>query len=61
MDAEEAELRGLKFKDVKDDFFHLLNKVYLVAFREDDDKKQIEKGQPSLDVEDTGIQYKNDA
>ena len=40
--------------------FKLLNKAYLVALRIEDDQRQVKKGQPSLDGEDTGRQYKND-
>ena len=31
-----------------------------MAFRIEDNKRQQLKGQPSLDVEDTGVQWKND-
>ena len=34
--------------------------VIEIAFRLEDDRKQALKGQPSLDKEDTGKQYKND-
>ena len=35
-------------------------RAFEVAFRLDDDKKQAAKGQPSLSLEDTGKQWKND-
>lgn len=41
-------------------FFKLQRQAFMVAFRQRDNMLQKEKGQPSLDVEDTGKQYKND-
>lgn len=35
-------------------------KAYEHQFRVDDNKKQAQKGQPSLDDEETGEKYKND-
>ena len=45
---------------VNREFQRTLNKAYLTAFRLMDNKNQEIKGQPSLDKEDTGVQYKND-
>eukprot|EP00607_Mallomonas_marina_P006503 CAMPEP_0182429178 /NCGR_PEP_ID=MMETSP1167-20130531/25573_1 /TAXON_ID=2988 /ORGANISM="Mallomonas Sp, Strain CCMP3275" /LENGTH=142 /DNA_ID=CAMNT_0024612547 /DNA_START=238 /DNA_END=666 /DNA_ORIENTATION=+ len=42
------------------DFFKLQSQFLETTFRYEDNLKQIEKGQPSLDVEDTGVQFKND-
>ena len=44
-----------------EEFFALKTKVYEAAIRLSDNKKQAAKGQPSLDAEDTGVQWKNDA
>lgn len=41
--------------------FHLQTLAYEKAFRLIDDEKQAAKGQPSLDNDDTGDQWANDA
>lgn len=43
------------------EFFNMQKLAFEVAFRVDDNERQIQKGQPSLDNEDTGEQWKNDA
>lgn len=42
------------------EYYEIQNKLFEVSFRIYDDLKQKEKGQPSLDEEDTGLQWKND-
>ena len=54
------ELNPADFKKVTEEHFKLLNKAYLLAIRVEDNRNQALKGQPSLDKEDTGEQYKND-
>ena len=46
--------------DEQEKFFKLQKQAFLVAFRQRDNLLQQKKGQPSLDIEDTGKQYKND-
>ena len=60
MEEEDQKLDPKQFSILQDQYFKLLNKVYLLALRKEDDRKQALKGQPSLDLEDTGVQYKND-
>jgi hypothetical protein len=38
----------------------LQQEVFEMAFRLQDDELQAKKGQPSLEDEDTGVQWKND-
>jgi hypothetical protein len=49
-----------EFRVLFDEYFALQTKVYEAAIRLSDNKKQAAKGQPSLDLEDTGVQWKND-
>ena len=49
-----------EFDHLQAEFLDLQNKAFKMAFRILDNKKQSDKGQPSLDREDTGIQWKND-
>ena len=41
-------------------YYYYYRKAFEIAFRFEDNEKQKLKGQPSLDVEDTGKQWKND-
>jgi len=63
--ALEAEREVLKKKITedkafRDEYLKLQDVLYEVAYRAIDNQLQQQKGQPSLDNEDTGIQYKND-
>lgn len=49
-----------EFKEFQDKFFEMQRQAFKVSFRIADNKLQEKKGQPSLDVEDTGIQWRND-
>lgn len=49
-----------EFLKLQEDFFKMQRRAFEVAFRLEDDKKQAAKGQPSLSIEDTGKQWKND-
>jgi hypothetical protein len=49
-----------EFLALQEDFFAMQRRAFEVAFRLEDDKKQAAKGQPSLSIEDTGKQWKND-
>ena len=49
-----------EYRKVSEEFFLLEKKLSELAFRYNDNLKQKAKGQPSLDVEDTGVQWKND-
>lgn len=49
-----------EFLKLQEEFFKMQRRAFEVAFRLDDDKKQAAKGQPSLSLEDTGKQWKND-
>ena len=51
----EAELEELKTQ-----YFDIQKKLFEAAFRLADNRKQAAKGQPSLDTEDTGVQWKNE-
>ena len=46
---------------VQEEFLKLQNKAFEMAFRIEDNILQEKKGQPSLDNDDTGAQWKNDA
>jgi hypothetical protein len=48
------------FVTKQDEFIALQKEAFKVAFRLTDDRLQVAKGQPVLDDEDTGVQYKND-
>jgi hypothetical protein len=48
------------FANEQEKFMALQRRAFEVAFRIDDDENQKRKGQPSLDDEDDGKQYKND-
>lgn len=41
-------------------YFKLQRQQFAHNFRMEDNKKQAQKGQPSLDSEDTGVRFKND-
>eukprot|EP00600_Ochromonadales_sp_CCMP1393_P004728 CAMPEP_0174960084 /NCGR_PEP_ID=MMETSP0004_2-20121128/3520_1 /TAXON_ID=420556 /ORGANISM="Ochromonas sp., Strain CCMP1393" /LENGTH=149 /DNA_ID=CAMNT_0016208443 /DNA_START=204 /DNA_END=653 /DNA_ORIENTATION=- len=58
--AEEDSFTLEDFAKFQEEFFDMQRKAFKMAFRLQDNKKQEEKGQPSLDVEDTGEQWKND-
>ena len=60
MEAEEEALKHLKLEDIQEEHYKILNKAYLLAIRRADNVKQQLKGEISLDIEDTGTQYKND-
>ena len=60
MEAEEEALKHLKLEDIAEEHYKILNKAYLLAIRRADNVKQQLKGEISLDIEDTGTQYKND-
>jgi len=49
-----------KYKQLTDQFFDIQREAYELSLRIEDNMKQIEKGQPSLDTEDTGERFKND-
>lgn len=61
-EAEREELRKkiTENKAFRDEFIKLQDVLYEVAYRSIDNQLQQRKGQPSLDDEDTGEQYKND-
>lgn len=42
------------------EFFDMQKLAFEVAFRAIDDENQRKKGEPSLENEDTGVQWKND-
>ena len=48
------------FKDQQTLYFDMQKKFFEYTFRKGDDMRQAEKGQPSLENEDTGYQWKND-
>jgi hypothetical protein len=48
-----------EFKRIQEEFFELQRRAFEVSFRLEDDVKQVRKGQPSLSVEDTGKQWKD--
>ena len=61
--ANEQELKSIdmnSFAAEQEKFFKLQKQAFEVAFRKQDDILQNKKGQPSLDDEDDGKQYKND-
>ena len=60
LEAEEEALKHLKLEDIQEEHYKILNKAYLLAIRRADNMKQQLKGEISLDIEDTGTQYKND-
>lgn len=60
MEKLEREAGDIDFETAKEDFQKTLNRAYLAAVRVFDNQNQQLKGQPSLDNEDTGRQYKND-
>ena len=60
LEAEEEALKHLKLEDIQEEHYKILNKAYLLAIRRADNVKQQLKGEISLDIEDTGTQYKND-
>lgn len=45
------------FDKAQEIYFKLQKEAFELAFRADDNMNQESKGQPSLDVEDTGAQY----
>lgn len=45
---------------MKLEFLALNKKLFEASFRMRDNAAQMKKGQPSLDFEDTGTQWKND-
>lgn len=49
-----------EFVVMKREYLALQTKVFEAAFRLQDNLNQSQKGQPSLDTEDTGVQWKND-
>lgn len=49
-----------EFEALKLEFLALNKKLFEASFRMKDNAAQAAKGQPSLDVEDTGKQWKND-
>jgi hypothetical protein len=49
-----------EFVVMKREYLAMQKKVFDAAFRLQDNRKQAAKGQPSLDGEDTGVQWKND-
>jgi hypothetical protein len=49
-----------EFKSAQKEYFEMQKRFFEFAFRLDDDERQIAKGQPSLNDEDTGYQWKND-
>lgn len=59
-DAEQKTYTMEEFEDVQRQFFALQNKAFEMAFRIEDNVLQLAKGQPSLDNDDTGAQWKND-
>ena len=49
-----------EFQAMKIEFLALNKKLFEASFRMRDNAAQAKKGQPSLDSEDTGKQWKND-
>jgi hypothetical protein len=49
-----------EFLALQEQYFALQRTVFNAAIRQQDNIKQAKKGQPSLDVEDTGTQWKNE-
>jgi Skp family chaperone for outer membrane proteins len=49
-----------EFKKKYAELKKLQQEVFEMAFRLQDDELQAKKGQPSLEDEDTGVQWKND-
>jgi hypothetical protein len=49
-----------KYFALKEELFEMEQIAFEMAIRKDDNEKQKLKGQPSLDDEDTGAQYRND-
>lgn len=47
------------FLEVEGEYLKLIRKKVEYDFRMEDDKRQKSKGQPSLDAEDTGVQFRN--
>jgi hypothetical protein len=63
--VEEEEITDLasnkaKYRAFMREFDLMKRKAFKVDFRIKDNKAQKKKGQPSLDSEDTGTQWKND-
>jgi len=58
--AQEKPVTEEEFQKLKTEYFALQKKVFESAFRLNDNRLQAAKGQPSLDSEDTGVQWKND-
>lgn len=44
----------------QENYFKLQTRAFEAAFRIEDDQKQAMKGQPSLNVEETGAKFRND-
>lgn len=59
-DAEQQTYTIEEFTAIQEQFFALQNKAFEMAFRIEDNILQEAKGQPSLDNDDTGAQWKND-
>ena len=55
-----ASFSAADFAKKQNEFMALQKRAFEVAFRVTDDRLQMEKGQPSLTTEDTGVRWKND-
>lgn len=58
--AKKSAFDSASFAQKQDEFMALQKQAFEVAFRLRDNRLQGEKNQPSLDDEDTGVQWKND-
>jgi hypothetical protein len=59
-EVNEKAISTEEFLALQEQYFALQKKLFDAAFRGQDNVNQAKKGQPSLDNEDTGRQWKND-
>ena len=50
-----------EYQIIQENYFKSQKEFFEYTFRVEDNKRQALKGQPSLDGEDTGTQWKNDS